>query len=143
MAKTNVKDVSNDFKLESLNKETQVLFEKIFATKRFESRKELADKVFAQGVHSLAEKYLSKNKLKKDNELLRISRSVEDSNVTLMILERLVTSLYNIKLAELLGKTVSVEEVSNGLFTELPTELKQVQDEMLNLRIDEMESLDE
>ena len=143
MAKTNVKDVSNDFKLESLNKETQVLFEKIFATKRFESRKELANKVFAQGVHCLAEKYLSKNKLKKDNELLRISRSVEDSNVTLMILERLVTSLYNIKLAELLGKTVSVEEVSNGLFTELPTELKQVQDEMLNLRIDEMESLDE
>jgi hypothetical protein len=143
VAKTNVKDVSNDFKLESLNKETQVLFEKIFATKRFESRKKLANKVFAQGVHCLAEKYLSNNKLKKDIELLRISRSVEDSNVTLMILERLVTSLYNIKLAELLGKTVSVEEVSNGLFTELPTELKQVQDEMLNLRIDEMESLDE
>lgn len=137
MAETNI------FKLETLNKETQVLFERIFATKLFASRMELVDKVFESGVRCLAEKYLSEDKLRNEKELSRVRHIIEDSHVNLTILERLVTSLYNIKLAELLGKKISSEEVSNGLYAELPIELKQMQDEMHSLRNNEMDGVNE
>ena len=144
MTKTNVEEVTKSiFKLETLNKEIQLLFEKIFATKHFANRMELMNKVFEQGVRCLAEKYLSKNKTKEEKELSRVRHIIEDSHVNLTILERLVTSLYNIKLAELLGKKISSEEVSNGLYAELPIELKQMQDEMHSLRNNKMDGVNE
>jgi len=61
----------------------------------------------------------------------------------LMILERMISTLYNVKVLELSGEKVSVEEVINGLLAELPNDYQATKEVIISNRARRVEQDDE
>jgi hypothetical protein len=137
----------NAFTLRIGNANTLALFDDLLATKIFESKNTLANKILDAGIVGFAEKYLCKDvKTSLQNEpgqvgkdivardIRQIKATTEDTYVILMTLERLLSAVYNAKVAELQGETVSPDEFTSGILSELPEELQTIKDEIVRLR---------
>ena len=119
----------------------------LFATKCFESKNVLANQIIAHGIHDFASRYLdkpvAKPAQKTNKDLKQIRATVEDTHVMLMILERMISTLYNVKVLELSGEKVSVEEVINGLLAELPNDYQATKEVIISNRARRVEQDDE
>lgn len=135
----------NRFTLRFTDKKVMSLFDELLATKAFESKNVLANKIIAFGIEHFAELYLSGYKSKqpaantvapKENKILKqIKATVEDIHVMLMIIERMEATLYNTKAVELQGEKVTDEEFATGLLSDLPEIFKEMEDEIIQGRV--------
>jgi len=145
MTKKNTK--KNAFTLRISNSEILSIFDELFATKCFESKNVLANQIIAHGIHDFASRYLdkpvAKPAQKTNKDLKQIRATVEDTHVMLMILERMISTLYNVKVLELSGEKVSVEEVINGLLAELPNDYQATKEVIISNRARRVEQDDE
>ena len=123
---------------------TLSLFNELLNTKAFESQNVLSNRIFAVGVERLAELYLPGHKPKQpavvapvqDSKTLKqVKATLEDTHVMLMIVERMLATLYNTKAVELQGEKVSAEEFSTGLLSDLPENFKDMEDEIISMRV--------
>jgi hypothetical protein len=136
----------NAFTLRIGSVSTLALFDELLATKIFESKNVLANKIIDTGIQEFVKVYLRKDVKtslqekppeRKDiftNDIKQIKATTEDTYVILTTLERLLSALYNIKVAELSGEKVSPDEVTSGILSDLPAEFQTVKDEVVRLR---------
>lgn len=136
----------NGFTLRFLDVKVASLFDELFATKSFDSKNVLANKIIAFGIKDFAAMYLPEyNKSKQpaaaqldakaERMLKQIKATVEDTHVMYMVIERMVATLYNTKAAELNGEKVSAEEFSTGMLTDLPAECQDMEQEIVQGRV--------
>lgn len=135
----------NAFTLRITDAKTLSLFDELFATKAFESKNVLANKIIAFGIEHFAELYLSGYKPKQaaatapaqnDNKTMKqVKATVEDTHVMLMIIERMIATLYNTKAVELQGEKVTAEEFGTGLLADLPENFKDMEDGIIEGRV--------
>jgi hypothetical protein len=136
----------NAFTLRIGNLSTLSLFDELLATKIFESKNILANKIIDACIGDFANKYLGKDVKtslhepapeRKDiftRDIKQIKSTTEDTYVILTTLERLLSAIYNIAVAELSGEKVSADEVASGILSDLPAEFQIIKDEVVRLR---------
>ena len=143
----------NRFTLRFTDKKVMSLFDELFATKAFESKNVLANKIIAFGIEHFAELYLSGYKTKQtvavtptqnDSKTMKqVKATVEDTHVMLMIIERMIATLYNTKAVELQGEKVTAEEFATGLLSDLPEIFREMEDEIIQGRVRREKGVDD
>lgn len=138
----------NRFTLRFTDTKVMSLFNELFATKAFESKNVLANKIIAFSIEHFAELYLSGYKSKQtaavtpaqnDNKTMKqVKATLEDAYVMLMIIERMIATLHNTKLLELEGEKVSAEEFANGMLADLPEAYQDMKDQIIKSRAKRM-----
>lgn len=131
---------------------TLSLFNELLNTKAFESKNVLANKIFAVGIERLADLYLPGHKSKQpaviapaqDNKMLKqVKATTDDVHVMLMIIERMVATLYNTKALELQGEKVSAEEYNTGMLSDLPNDYEEMKNEIIRMRVHRTTGVDD
>lgn len=138
----------NGFTLRFTDAKVALLFDELLATKSFQSKNVLVNKIIASGIEDFAQRYLPNREPvqpksvmpehftgKDSRDLKQMKGAVEDMHVITMIQERLIASLYNTKLLELEGKKVSAEELASGMLADLPEAYQEMKDQVVKLRV--------
>lgn len=134
----------NAFTLRITDAKTLAIFDDLLATKAFESKNVLANKIIAFGIKDFAAMYLPGYKSKQptavapaqDSKTLKqVKATTDDVHVMLMIVERMLATLYNVKALELQGEKVSAEEYNTGMLSDLPQDYAEMKDEIIRMRV--------
>ncbi len=141
----------NGFTLRFTDAKVALLFDELLATKSFQSKNVLVNKIIASGIEDFAQRYLPNREPvqpksvmpahftgKDSRDLKQMKGAVEDMHVMTMILERLIATLHNTKLLELEGKKVSAEEFANGMLADLPESYQEMKDQIIKSRVRRM-----
>lgn len=135
----------NAFTLRITDAKTLSIFDDLLATKAFESKNVLANKIIAFGIKDFAAMYMLPGYKSKqptavaparDSKTLKqVKATTDDVHVMLMIVERMLATLYNTKALELQGEKVSFEEYNTGMLSDLPTDYEEMKDEIIRMRV--------
>lgn len=137
----------NGFTLRFTDAKVALLFDELLATKIFESKNVLVNKIIDFAIKDFAAIYLPGYKQTKqpaasaqvdakiERLLKQIKATVEDTHVMYMVVVRMLATLYNTKGAELNGEKVSAEEFSTGMLTDLPPEFQDMEEEIIQGRV--------
>jgi hypothetical protein len=143
-AKVKKEDTSkNYFTVRVSDATTLGLLYDLFYTNAFESMNVLLNKIIDVGIVDFARKYLHKHiPTTPANQssatihdipraLKQVEHTTDDMFVMAGISEYMLTTIFNVKYAELSGQKVSAEDLHSGIYSELPPNLQAIKQEIV------------
>lgn len=137
---------NNSFRIRVYDDELLTSIYELARLKEFDSMNELICTALGIGIEKM---YVERGKRKtfqnndivekssdtKLNELIKCSnantKTLDDVFVMLNVVEMLMSTLYNVKLSDLKGESVSSEMVESGYLSELPENIRRVKDSLV------------
>lgn len=141
------KILKNNFHVRVYDDEVLKSIYELSETKMFGSMNELLNRALAGGVEELYKQFGKRKQLVDNVEtpvnysndifksLKTTEMTIDDIFVLINILEMLVTSLYNVQRAQVAKEDISVELIDSGYFSELPSNLKEIKEDLIKRRM--------